>query len=101
MGCGLMARRLTVNQEDEGSSPSVPADLDVISDMAKSLESISRLSRELQEEVLERVASGVCPIELDGILYDVPEPIFALINGLVSQIQELSNLYEIPGHKGN
>ena len=96
-----MARLLTVNQEDEGSSPSVPADLDVISDMAKSLESISRLSRELQEEVLERVSSGVCPIELDGILYDVPEPIFALINGLVAQIQELSNLYEIPGHKGN
>jgi hypothetical protein len=69
--------------------------------MAKSLESISRLSRELQEEVLERVASGICPIELDGILYEVPEPIFALINSLVSQIQELSNLDEISGYKGN
>ena len=75
--------------------------MDVISNMAKSLESISRLSRELQEEVLERVASGICPIELDGILYEVPEPIFALINSLVSQIQELSNLDEISGYKGN
>ena len=85
----------------KGSSPSIRADLDVISNMAKSLESISRLSRELQEEVLERVASGICPIELDGILYEVPEPIFALINSLVSQIQELSNLNEISGYKGN
>mgnify|MGYP001358653247 FL=1 len=85
----------------KGSSPSIRADLDVISNMAKSLESISRLSRELQEEVLERVASGICPIELDGILYEVPEPIFALINSLVSQIQELSNLDEISGYKGN
>lgn len=85
----------------KGSSPSIQVNLGVISNMAKSLESISRLSKELQEEVLERVASGICPIELDGILYEVPEPIFALINGLVAQIQELSNLYEIPGHKGN
>ena len=104
MGCGLMARHLTVNQEDEGSSPSVPADLDVIFDMAKSLESIARLSRELQEEVLERIASGtadVCSVELDGIIYDIPEVVFAPINGLVSQVQELSNLDEIPGHQGN
>ena len=101
MGCGLMARRLTVNQEDEGSSPSVPADLDVTSSMAKSLESISRLSRELQEEVLERVSSGICPIEVNGVLYEIPEPVFALINDLVMQIQELSRLDEIPGYKGN
>ena len=96
-----MARRLTVNQEDEGSSPSVPADLDVTSSMAKSLESISRLSRELQEEVLERVSSGICPIEVNGVLYEIPEPVFALINDLVMQIQELSRLDEIPGYKGN
>ena len=96
-----MARRLTVNQEDEGSSPSVPADLDVTSSMAKSLESISRLSRELQEEVLERVSSGICPIVVNGVLYEIPEPVFALINDLVMQIQELSRLDEIPGYKGN
>ena len=85
----------------KGSSPSVPADLDVTSSMAKSLESISRLSRELQEEVLERVSSGICPIEVNGVLYEIPEPVFALINDLVMQIQELSRLDEIPGYKGN
>jgi len=69
--------------------------------MAKSLESISRLSIDLQEEVLKKVASGMYPIELDGIIYEVPEPIYELINNLVIQVEQLSGLNEVTGYKGN
>jgi|TARA_R100001244_G_C5121672_1_gene123653 hypothetical protein len=63
--------------------------------MLKDIDIISKLTAEEQSSILEiisRSASDLSPIEIDDIVYQIPDAVHDLIDNLAMQIKELSTL---------
>lgn len=64
--------------------------------MAEEIKILSHMSLGEQERFLQLMAEGDCDIysevEIDGISYVVPAEVGALINSLVSQLEELKSV---------
>ena len=63
--------------------------------MLKDIDIISKLTAEEQSSILEiisRSASDLSPIEIDDIVYQIPDAVHNLIDNLAMQIKELSTL---------
>ena len=64
--------------------------------MAEQIEWLKDLPQELQEKILEFISktnsspivSPLHPIEIDGIVYEVPLPVIDLVNSLWAQIKQ-------------
>jgi len=62
--------------------------------MVDVIDSLSNLSEEDIEEALKQISSNsedMIPIEIDGVVYDIPLPVQYLIDNLALQIKELSS----------
>jgi hypothetical protein len=63
--------------------------------MQKDIEILSKLTAEEQISILEiisRSASELSPIEIDDVVYQIPDTVHDLIDNLALQIKELSTL---------
>ena len=63
--------------------------------MQKDIEILSKLTAEEQISILEiisRSASDLSPIEIDDVVYQIPDTVHDLIDNLALQIKELSTL---------
>jgi hypothetical protein len=63
--------------------------------MLKDIDIISKLTAEEQSSILEiisRSASDLSPIEIDDVVYQIPDAVHDLIDNLAMQIKELSTL---------
>ena len=63
--------------------------------MLKDIDIISKLTAEEKSSILEiisRSASDLSPIEIDDIVYQIPDAVHDLIDNLAMQIKELSTL---------
>lgn len=63
--------------------------------MLKDIDIISKLTAEEQTSILEiisRSASDLSPIEIDDVVYQIPDVVHDLIDSLAMQIKELSTL---------
>jgi len=58
--------------------------------MSVSIEWLSRLPREEQEKILQSLSNAeeLKPIEVDGVVYHVPDAVIGLIDSLWLQLQE-------------
>jgi|TARA_R100001530_G_scaffold130877_1_gene102108 hypothetical protein len=65
--------------------------------MADEIKSISNLSLEDQESILESMSKSFHPIEIDGTTFMIPEQVNDLIDNLLSQIQEKNLALDIVG----
>ena len=62
--------------------------------MVDVIDSLSNLSEKDIEEALKQISSNsedMIPIEIDGVVYDIPLPVQYLIDNLALQIKELSS----------
>jgi hypothetical protein len=63
--------------------------------MVDVIDSLSDLSEEDIEEALKQISNNtsedMIPIEIDGVIYDIPLPVQYLIDNLALQIKELSS----------
>ncbi len=63
--------------------------------MVDVIDSLSDLSEEDIEEALKQISNSTSedtiPIEIDGVIYDIPLPVQYLIDNLALQIKELSS----------
>ena len=62
--------------------------------MVDVIDSLSNLSEEDIEEALKQISSNsedMIPIEIDGVVYDIPLPVQYLIDNLALQIKEMSS----------
>jgi len=63
--------------------------------MVDIIDSLSGLSEEDIEKALNQISnnnsSDTTPIEIDGIVYDIPLPVQYLIDNLALQIKEMSS----------
>ncbi len=63
--------------------------------MVDVIDSLSDLSEEDIEEALKQISNStsedMIPIEIDGVIYDIPLPVQYLIDNLALQIKELSS----------
>ena len=65
------------------------------STMQKDIEILGKLTAEEQVSVLEiisRSTSDLSPIEIDDVVYQIPDTVHDLIDNLALQIKELSTL---------
>jgi hypothetical protein len=63
--------------------------------MVDIIDSLSGLSEEDIEKALNKISnnrsSDTIPIEIDGVVYDIPLPVQYLIDNLALQIKEMSS----------
>ena len=59
--------------------------------MAELIEEIDKLPLKEQELILSQLSDSFCPIEIDKVIYMIPEEVDLLIGNLNSQIEELRN----------
>ena len=59
--------------------------------MAELIEEINKLSLTEQERILGQVSDNFPPIEIDSVIYMIPEEVDMLIGNLNFQIEELRN----------
>jgi len=59
--------------------------------MAELIEEINKLSLTEQERILGQLSESFTPIEIDSVIYMIPEEVDMLIGSLNNQIQELRN----------
>ena len=63
--------------------------------MVDVIDALSNLSEEDIEEALKQISNApsedMIPIEIDGIIYDIPLPVQFLIDNLALQIKELAS----------
>jgi|TARA_R100001530_G_scaffold1411_1_gene2579 hypothetical protein len=63
--------------------------------MADVIDSLIDLSEEDIEKALKQISNNpdedMIPIEIDGVIYDIPLPVQYLIDNLALQIKELSS----------
>mgnify|MGYP003662156620 FL=1 len=61
--------------------------------MAQTIEWLKNLPFELQEKILEFASNRsnenhkLMPIEIDGVVYEVPKPVVDLVDGLWSELK--------------
>ena len=64
--------------------------------MEKELGILSKLSQDDQQSILNLISNSMhnlTPIEIDDTVYEIPTPVYKLIDNLAVQIKELSKLY--------
>ena len=59
--------------------------------MAELIEEINKLSLTEQERILGQLSDNFTPIEIDSVIYMIPEEVDMLIGNLNFQIEELRN----------
>ena len=63
--------------------------------MVDVIDALSNLSEEDIEEALKQISNApsedMIPIEIDGVIYDIPLPVQFLIDNLALQIKELAS----------
>ena len=59
--------------------------------MAELIKEIDKLPLKEQELILSQLSNNFCPIEIDEVIYMIPEEVDSLIGSLNSQIEELRN----------
>ena len=59
--------------------------------MAELIEEIDKLPLKEQELILSQMSDNFCPIEIDEVIYMIPEEVDSLIGNLNHQIEELRN----------
>ena len=59
--------------------------------MAELIEEINKLSLTEQERILGQLSESFTPIEIDSVIYMIPEEVDMLIGNLNFQIEELRN----------
>ena len=59
--------------------------------MAELIEEINKLSLIEQERILGQLSDNFTPIEIDSVIYMIPEEVDMLIGNLNFQIEELRN----------
>ena len=59
--------------------------------MAELIEEIDKLPLKEQELILSQMSDSFCPIEIDEVIYMIPEEVDSLIGNLNHQIEELRN----------
>ena len=59
--------------------------------MAELLKEIDKLPLKEQELILSQLSNSFCPIEIDEVIYMIPEEVDLLIGNLNHQIEELRN----------
>ena len=72
--------------------------------MGEEFKGISNLSLEDQESILDTISSSYHPIQINDIVYMIPEEVNDLIDKLVKQLEENGfqvTIGEIVGKKGN
>ena len=63
--------------------------------MQRGIEILGKLTMEEQESILKMISystSDLSPIEIDDIVYQIPDTVHDLIDNLALQIKELSTL---------
>lgn len=63
--------------------------------MEKELKILSKLSKSDQACILKLISKStqnLTPIEIDNIVYEIPSPVYKLIDNLAIQIKELSSI---------
>jgi len=63
--------------------------------MHRGIEILGKLTMEEQESILKMISrstSDLSPIEIDNIVYQIPDTVHDLIDNLALQIKELSTL---------
>ena len=64
--------------------------------MEKELNILRKLSQDDQQSILNLISNSMhnlTPIEIDNTVYEIPTPVYKLIDNLAVQIKELSKLY--------
>ena len=59
--------------------------------MAELIEEIDKLPLKEQELILSQMSDSFCQIEIDEVIYMIPEEVDSLIGNLNHQIEELRN----------
>ena len=60
--------------------------------MYEQLEILSKLTKDEQSSILKMISDStfnLTPIEIDSVVYEIPFPVYDLIDNLVIQVQEL------------
>lgn len=60
------------------------------------IEILNKLTAEEQSCILKMISdstSGLTPIEIDDVVYEIPSPVYELIDNLALQIKEISLSY--------
>jgi hypothetical protein len=63
--------------------------------MYKEIEILEKLTKEDQSSILSMISSStsnLTPIEIDSVVYEIPFPVYDLIDSLALQIKEMSVL---------
>jgi len=61
--------------------------------MYKQIEILNKLTKDEQASVLKMISdstSNLTPIEIDNVVYEIPFPVYDLIDNLALQIKEMS-----------
>jgi hypothetical protein len=59
--------------------------------MAELIKELDKLPIKEQEEILKQLSESYAPVEIDSIIYMVPEKVDLLIGNLSRQIEDLKN----------
>jgi len=63
--------------------------------MYEQLEILSKLTKDEQSSILKMISDStfnLTPIEIDSVVYEIPFPVYDLIDNLAIQIKEMSLL---------
>jgi len=65
--------------------------------MSNAIEILEKLTKDEQDKLLSMVSdssSDLIPIEIDGVIYQIPVSVSKLIDNLAMQIKEISHIHE-------
>jgi len=59
--------------------------------MAELIKEIDKLTLREQELILSQLSDSFCPVEIDDVIYMIPEEVNELIDSLTMQLNEMRN----------
>jgi len=59
--------------------------------MAELIKEIDKLPLKEQELILSQLSDSFCPVEIDDVIYMIPEEVNELIDSLTMQLNEMRN----------
>ena len=59
--------------------------------MAELIKEIDKLPLREQELILSQLSDSFCPVEIDDVIYMIPEEVNELIDSLTMQLNEMRN----------
>ena len=57
--------------------------------MAELIKEIDKLPLKAQELILSQLSNSFCPVEIDDVIYMIPEEVSELIDSLTMQLSEM------------